>query len=50
MGDIQYYYVAALAVGGDKTRAHQELAQLIKSGLDFSQRQAALALQTLNTR
>ena len=48
-GDIQYHYAAALAKSGDHTRARQELDQLIKSGLDFSQKAAALALlQTLN--
>ncbi len=47
-GDIQYHYAAALAISGDKARARQELDQLIKSGLDFSQKAAALALmQTL---
>jgi len=50
-GDIQYHYAAALALSGDKTRARQELDRLFKSGLDFSQKPAALALmQTLNTR
>ena len=50
-GDIQYHYAAALAKNGDKARARQELDQLLRSGLDFSQKPAALALmQTLQTR
>lgn len=47
-GDIHYHFAAALALGGDKARAQQELERLIKSGTDFSQKPAALALlQTL---
>jgi putative PEP-CTERM system TPR-repeat lipoprotein len=47
-GDIQYHYAAALAMSGDKARARQELDRLLKSGLDFRQKPAALALmQTL---
>jgi len=50
-GDIQYHYAAALALSGDKARARQELDRLLKSGLDFSQKSAAVALmQTLQTR
>ncbi|WP_324780042.1 XrtA/PEP-CTERM system TPR-repeat protein PrsT [Thiobacillus sedimenti] len=50
-GDIQYHYAAALAKSGDTARARLELDQLIKSGLDFSQKPAALSLmQTLNSR
>jgi len=51
LGDIHYHYAAALAMSGDKTRARQELEQLIKSGQDFNQKPAALALmQTLQTK
>jgi putative PEP-CTERM system TPR-repeat lipoprotein len=51
LGDIHYHYAAALAMGGDKTRARQELEQLLQSGQNFNEKPAALALmQTLQTR
>ena len=37
-------YGWALAMNADKVRAHQELDQLIKRGLDFSQKPAAVTL------
>ena len=43
-GDIHYHLAAALAESGDKARARQELDQLMKGGLDFSQKAAAQAL------
>lgn len=50
-GDIHYHYAAALAMGGDKAHARQELERLMKSGQDFSQKPAALTLmQTLQSR
>lgn len=47
-GDIHYRYAAALALGGDKARARQELERLLKGGRDFRLKPAASALmQTL---
>ncbi len=43
-GDIHYHLAAALAASGEKARARQELDQLMKSGLNFSQKAAAQAL------
>jgi putative PEP-CTERM system TPR-repeat lipoprotein len=47
LGDIHYHYAAALAMSGDKTRARQELEQLLQSGQDFNQKPAALALMQI---
>lgn len=43
--DIRYHLAAALAKAGDRDRAKQELSSILQSDRQFSERDAALALQ-----
>jgi putative PEP-CTERM system TPR-repeat lipoprotein len=43
-GDIRYHLAAGLAAVGEKSRARQELAALLDSGKEFSEKAAAQAL------
>jgi putative PEP-CTERM system TPR-repeat lipoprotein len=43
-GDIRYHLAAALAKGGDQTRARNELGTLLESGKDFPEKSAAQTL------